>query len=376
MLNTTKMRLATGILAISLLFGCSGNMLSGGMVAKINNQVISKAEFQKTYSHVLSMMHLDAKNLSDPKYDALTHMFKKITLENLILSTLVKQEAEKRHITVSDKDVEAAYQKQVTKAGGEKALEKQLKSFDVTQADFKDELKDQILRDKLITDIAGDKYKVSEAEAKAFYTTHQKDFDRPEQVKASHILVSADPKQIQTDYEALKKNATPEDIAKQVASTMAQKKAKAEELYNEVKAHPDQFAQIAEKNSDDTASAKNGGDLGYFSKGMMVPAFSDAAFDTKPGQIHDGIVQSPFGYHIIEVMDRRAPEKESFTQVKDRLIAYLENQRKTQLMQDWIQKKKSEAKIELAPKYRFLEDKKTETSANDSGDSAQKNKEQ
>jgi peptidyl-prolyl cis-trans isomerase D len=142
--------------------------------------------------------------------------------------------------------------------------------------------------------------KPSDADLKKYYDDNIQRYRTEAEVRASHILINAP------------KDASDADKAKA--------KAKAAELLAQVKAHPDQFAQIAEKNSEDPGSASKGGDLGYFSRGMIAggKAFDDAAFGLKKGEVSD-VVQSDFGYHIIQATDVKPASTKPFDEVKDAL---------------------------------------------------------
>ena len=121
---------------------------------------------------------------------------------------------------------------------------------------------------------------VSEDEVKAFYKTNADKYQNQQQREASHILIAAS------------KNAAPAEKAKA--------KAKAEDVFNQVKKNPKQFEELATKYSQDPESAKKGGDLGVFGRGMMVKPFDDAVFSMKVNEI-SSIVESDFGYHIIKL---------------------------------------------------------------------------
>jgi peptidyl-prolyl cis-trans isomerase D len=140
--------------------------------------------------------------------------------------------------------------------------------------------------------------KPTDAELKKYYDDNIARFKTQAEVRASHILITA------------AKDASAADKAKA--------KAQAEALLAQVKAHPDQFAQIAQKESQDPGSAAKGGDLGYFSRGMIAggQAFDNAAFGLKKGEI-SGVVQTDFGYHIIEATDVKPSATQSFDEVKD-----------------------------------------------------------
>ena len=121
---------------------------------------------------------------------------------------------------------------------------------------------------------------VSEDEVKAFYKTNADKYQNQQQREASHILIAAS------------KNAAPAEKAKA--------KAKAEDILGQIKKNPKQFEELATKYSQDPESAKKGGDLGAFGRGMMVKPFDDAVFSMKVNEI-SGIVESDFGYHIIKL---------------------------------------------------------------------------
>lgn len=133
--------------------------------------------------------------------------------------------------------------------------------------------------------------------AKEYYTANPKQFERPEEVKAAHILIST---KDMSDAEAL---------------------AKANEVLAKVKANPADFAKLADEYSQDPSVKQNHGDLGYFAKDRMVKPFADAAFAMKtPGEIA-GPIKSQFGYHIIQFEGSRPATTIPFADVKDQLIA-------------------------------------------------------
>jgi peptidyl-prolyl cis-trans isomerase D len=142
--------------------------------------------------------------------------------------------------------------------------------------------------------------KPSDADLKKYYDDNIARFKTQAEVRASHILIVA-----------------PKDAS---AADQAKAKQQADAILAQVKAHPDQFAAIAQKESQDPGSAAKGGDLGYFSRGMIAggQAFDDAAFGLKKGEI-SGVVHTDFGYHIIEATDVKPSVTQPFDQVKDAL---------------------------------------------------------
>jgi peptidyl-prolyl cis-trans isomerase D len=149
---------------------------------------------------------------------------------------------------------------------------------------------------------------VSEDELRKYYAENEKRYTTPEERRASHILIKAD------------KSAS--------AQERSQAKAKAEALLAELKKKPSAFADLARKNSQDPGSAEHGGDLDFFERGAMVKPFEDAAYSLKPGEISN-VVESDFGYHIIQLTQVRGGEKRSFESVR----AEIEDEVKKQLAQ-------------------------------------------
>ncbi len=149
---------------------------------------------------------------------------------------------------------------------------------------------------------------VNEQDVKSYYEQNVARLSGNEERRASHILINA-----------------PRDAP---AAERQKAKAQAQELLAQVRKSPDQFAELAKKNSQDKGSAANGGDLDFFARGAMVKPFEDAAFSMKKGDISD-LVESDFGYHIIQLTDIRAPKQRSFEELR----AGIESDLKTQQAQ-------------------------------------------
>jgi len=142
-----------------------------------------------------------------------------------------------------------------------------------------------------------DQVTFDEEELKKYYRRHLDDFEIQEQMKASHILLRVD------------KNAD--------KAVREKKRELAEKILKEARAGKD-FAKLARTYSDDAASAAKGGELGYFTRGSMVPSFEKAAFALKPGEI-SGIVETPFGFHIIKAEEYIEAGVKPFADVVDKV---------------------------------------------------------
>ncbi|HEY3128012.1 MAG TPA: peptidyl-prolyl cis-trans isomerase [Acidobacteriota bacterium] len=152
----------------------------------------------------------------------------------------------------------------------------------------------------------------TDADLRSYYDEHKKDFEIPESVNASHILVK-------TEEEA-------------------------REIKKQLEAGAD-FAELARQKSLDTTNKNDGGKMGFFIRGAMLPPFEEAAFKLKPGQISDP-VKTTFGWHIIKVLDVRPRSVMPFDEAKKMIQARVQ----TQKQQNWLQSKKAELRSKYGVK--------------------------
>lgn len=146
---------------------------------------------------------------------------------------------------------------------------------------------------------------LNEADVKSYYEQNVARMSGKEERRASHILINA-----------------PKEMA---AADRQKARARADELLAQVRKAPDSFADAARKNSQDTGSAPNGGDLDFFGRGAMVKPFEEAVFAMNKGDISD-IVESDFGFHIIKLTDVKAPKQKSFEELRAGIEADLKTQ--------------------------------------------------
>lgn len=144
--------------------------------------------------------------------------------------------------------------------------------------------------------------KASEDDIKTFYEQNLQRFSTPEERRASHILIAVDNEK--TDADA---------------------KKEADEIYKQLQADPSKFAQLAKSKSADPGSARQGGDLGFFQKGMMVPEFDNAVFSGKKGDLV-APVKTQFGYHIIKIVDVKAAQAKPLKEVRGEIEALYQQQ--------------------------------------------------
>lgn len=147
--------------------------------------------------------------------------------------------------------------------------------------------------------------KVTDENIAAFYKQNQSRYGQPERRRVSHILIELP--------------ASANDAVKTEA------RAKAEDLAKRAAAGPQSFASLAKENSQDTGSANQGGDLGWITKNMLVPQVEKAVFDLERGKV-SGVVESPFGFHVINVVDIQPASVKPLAEVKDDITSEIRKQ--------------------------------------------------
>lgn len=287
------------IIVLSLTFiltGCGKE--PENVIAKVDKDSITKEEFDKEFNIAYNLLLHNPYNPNFTpdimKKDAgndktFEDVLKENVLNQLILDNIALNEAKSKDITASDKEVKEQINSiEENYFGGEgkyKEFLGDLKKSGVSENDFRDSIKKQVIILKYRDDYIG-KLDISEDEAKKYFEGNK---DNYVQIRARHILVKSE--------------------------------EEAKKILKRIKDGED-FAALAKEKSIDTVSAKNGGDLGYFSKGQMVKEFEDVAFSLKKGEVSD-IVKTEFGYHIIKVEDRL----DKYEDAKEAVVSDLQNQK-------------------------------------------------
>ena len=344
-MNSKKL-LATLAISAVLFAGCG--LKSNEAIIKVNDKTITQGQFDEILNRqagnsTFKTLGIDVK---EAKNNFLYLLMKDRIVNELIVKTLLEEEMAKRNIDATNEEIEAAIKDIINKVGSKEQLNALLKQNGVTASQFKKDLKEEVKMKKLAKELGSST--VSEAEAKKFYKDNITKFSSPDKVRASHILISINPKEITEIIKSDAKNKNLDDAAvkAKVDEEIKVKEAKVNELLAEVKKDPSQFAKLAKENSEDTTSAVKGGDLGFFAEGEMVPEFSKAAFSMKPNTISDKPVRTQFGYHIIMVTDRSAAGVTPYEKVQNDIKGYLENQKQIDLIDKLTESLKKNAKIE------------------------------
>jgi peptidyl-prolyl cis-trans isomerase C len=257
----------------------------------------------------------------------------KLIMQNMtnkmVIEHLLEKEAKQAGIDVTPEQVVAEISKKLGEAKPPQTLESYKQMYEAQGGNFevfKAGWAKQMKYVKLLELKDPNSLVVNDASVKDYYDKNPEEFQIPEQVRASHILVSTEP----TDP-----NADPNQVK-------AKAKEKAEGVLKQVKEGGD-FAALAKENSA-CPSAAQGGDLGKFGRGQMVKPFEDAAFSLKVGEVSD-VVETQFGYHIIKVTEHQDPNTITFEQAKDRILANLKAAQTQQAFRKYIGSLQEKAKI-------------------------------
>jgi len=239
---------------------------------------------------------------------------------------LIKNEARIQKVTVDKAKIDEAYNSIVKEFPTEADFKKRLELQGMTEASLRAAVEENLLGQRVIDSALKDLPAPADAEVRKFYDDNPQYFNRPEQVHAAHILLTP------------AKGATPE--------AKAELKTKLEGIRADIESKKITFADAAAKYSDDKSNSSKGGDLGFFPRGAMVKPFEDAVFGSQPGTLTP-VVETQFGYHIINVMESRPAGKATFEEVKSSIQDYIGRQSKQNAIQKYIGDLRAKASVEV-----------------------------
>ena len=291
------------------------------VVATINGVKISGVEFSKglqNYKRRLAMMGQEVT----PEH---SKEINKTIVDDLVNRELLIQNCGKTGIKVSDDELNKEITSIKSKFQTEEQFNQAVKSQNLTIDEVKSDVRKALAIKKLMKNDIEDKIIVDEKAINEYYKNNPDKFIEGESIKASHILLMVD------------KNAAKD--AKETA------KKKIDGLLIRVKKGED-FAKLAKENSDDKGSGQNGGDLGFFSKGMMVPNFEKAAFSLKKDEVSE-VVETEFGYHIIKLTDKKPSRTIPQSEVHDRLKNFLKSMEANKKVSEYLADLRKKADIKV-----------------------------
>ena len=297
----------------------------------VNGVEIRQSEVEKEIQPQLERMAKRGGGLPPGAIEQNKERFMVQALGNMIVKALLNEKIKEAGIVVTEDDIIAQIKKIAEKQNPPLSVD-DFKALVAAYGQTFEEWKETMDFEKglgyqmlMETELAG-KLDITQEDANDYYVKNKRRYEKPERVRASHILITPDTSDPNTDPNESKATA----------------KAKAEELLSQIKAGGD-FAALAKENSS-CPSGAGGGDLKFFPKGQMVKPFSDAAFGMKTGDVSE-VVETRFGYHIITVTDHEDASVTSLEDAKEGIIEQLTQSRQRELADKYIKSLKKAAEI-------------------------------
>ncbi len=293
-----------------------------GPIATVNGKDIPAEDFNTEIERLVASGQFPPQLLA--------HVAPQI-VERLIDQELMDGAVTKANITVTDAEVDSKLdeiRQEISETAEEmggpaRSLEDMVEELGISQEELRDSIRQSIAIERLLIDNG---LQVPDAQqVRAFYDANQEMFQVPEQIRARHILIRVEPDASEADWEAARVRA--EEIRKEAAQPGAD------------------FVEIARTRSEGP-SAPQGGELGMFPRGQMVPEFENVAFALNKDEVSEP-VRTQFGWHIIQVTEKQPAGVLEFDEVQPRLERELRNQTIQQALQGYLENLRAESQIEM-----------------------------
>ncbi|TMJ09523.1 MAG: hypothetical protein E6G98_09295 [Bacillati bacterium ANGP1] len=299
--------LAAVLLAAGAVAAITMGMQRGTAVAAtVNGEVIYINELNEQVDTLAKQYGLDPSTADGARQRA---EVSRVVLDQLIEQRLVLQEARRQSALPTETQIEDQLQEIKRNFPTQRDFELALAQRNLTLAELKDRLRTNLAVRNLMVKVAP--VTVTDAEIEQYFREHRSEFDRSEQVHVRHILLDD------------------ENQARLVLAKLRR---------------GEPFGDLARQYSKDPGSREQGGDLGFVNRGQLVSEFEQAAFALQPKQISD-IVKTQYGYHLIQVLERRPPQPATLEQARDQIRRVLVSSRQEAAFQEWVKKIKAQAKI-------------------------------
>ena len=261
--------------------------------------------------------------MTEEQVRAQLSLLKKRAEEQAVGTALLFAEAAMLDLPVSDDEVEESVRRMAEEAGGPDRLREILGKQGQNVVELRNEIRRGKKVDKLVAKITADVPEPTDDEAEAFFEAHKAEFGKEAQVRAQHILVTP-------------KSQSADDRLAALAKIRA--------IRERVAAGSD-FAAEAAAHSDCPSGKQAGGSLGWFSHGMMVKEFDEAAFALPVGGLSD-IIETQFGFHVILKNDEQPESIPEFSEVRERVLDLIRHERRGRALSDHVAELREKANVE------------------------------
>jgi len=300
------------------------------IVTRVNNQIITRSEFLRSKEE----LRKEAQQQDPVNADKIVAERDKDVLRDLIDQQLLLQKGKDLGITADTELVKKLDQmRKDMNLDSMEELEKAAQAQGVSFEDFKQNMRNQIITQQVIGKEVGSRLVIGKDDEQKFYDEHKSELDRPEEVRLSEILISTDKKPHDTRDDA------------QIVQAAQQK---ANSLLEEIKKGA-KFEDVAKKNSDGPSAAQ-GGDLGYFKRGVMAKEIEDKTFAMKPGDISD-VIRTKQGFIILEATDHAEAGIPPLNKIEPRIQDAVYMEKLQPALREYLTKLREDAFIDVRAGY-------------------------
>ena len=279
---------------------------------------------EKQIIAAISILAQQKQSPTDTKQERNMNLVKG-AIDNILIETLLRNEARRQNLAPDQAKVEQQWQQILKNFPSQAEFQKALAAQGLTDAQLRKNIEESMKIQQVLDLAIKNVPLATDADIQKLYDDNPQKFSRQEQVHAAHILLLVD------------KSGTPEQ--------KAEIKKKLEEIRTEIESSKITFADAAAKYSQDTGNAKQGGDLGFFTRGRMVQPFEEAAFSAEPGSLSQPI-ETQFGFHIIYVIDKKPAGKIPLEEAKADIKRLLDQTSLRKATQQYVNDLKTKSPIE------------------------------
>ncbi|MGH9502419.1 MAG: peptidylprolyl isomerase [Terriglobales bacterium] len=317
--------------AVALPMVLSADTVVEEIIARINNQIVTRAEYQRSKEQLKQ----EAQQQDPANVDKIVAERDKDVLRDLIDQQLLLEKGKDLGITADTEVIKRLDEmRKEMKLGSMEDLEKAAQAQGISYEDFKQNMKNQIITQEVISKEVGSRMSIGKDELQQFYDAHKSQMAQPEQIRLSELLVSTEKKD--------------KDASTDETQQLAAAQAKADELLAQIRKGA-AFDEVAKKNSDGPTAAQ-GGDLGYFKRGTLAKELEDKTFAMKPGDVSD-VIRTKQGFVILKVTEHQQAGVPPLSQVEGKVQDAIYMQKLQPALRAYLQKLREEAYIAIKPGY-------------------------
>ncbi len=321
------------------------------IITRVNSQIITRSEYVRAKDQLKD----DVKQQDAANADKLYAEREKDVLRDLIDQQLLLEKGKDLGISGDTDLIKRLDQmRKEMKLDTMEELEKAATAQGISYEDFKQNMRNQIITQKVIGEEVGQHLAITKEEQQQFYDEHKSEMERPEAIKLSEILVAPQKTAAATDAKPADpsnpdaKNQEAEAAKQAEAAALAAAEAKANELLKQIRAGAS-FEDIAKKSSDGPSAAQ-GGDLGEFKRGALAKELEDKTFAMKAGEVTD-VIRTKQGYVILKVVSHQSAGIPPLKEIEPKVQDALYYQKLQPALRAYLTKLREEAYIDYKPGY-------------------------